>query len=113
MTITNATFDSFQGEDVELDVIIYEEDDATPQNITGWTIEFVGRPTWSTTPSVTESTTAGTIVITNPTQGEITITISMEDSVNMTAADYLFIIKRTDSGSNAVLTSGIWTLLAP
>lgn len=114
MTI-EANFKSYVDEDLALPVTIYEEDGTTPQNITGWSIEFVAHSMSDNTPLVSASTSAGTITINSDTVApQITVSISSSDiqSSGMPPADYLFYIRRTNVGGQTVLTYGIWSYTA-
>lgn len=113
MTI-EVNFSSYQGEDLSLPVTIYDEDDVTPLNITGQSIEFVAHSMYSTAPLVTESTALGTITFVNALLGQINVSVPNTDIVaaGMTPADYMFYIKRTDVGGQAVYTIGIWSFLS-
>jgi hypothetical protein len=110
MTIA-ANFSCYVGEDVSLPVTIYQADNATPEDITGWSsVSFIVHAIGSTTALITKTVGNG-IVLTTPLSGLLTITVAAADTVNLAANQYLFRIERTDLGSDAVLTEGFFTLL--
>lgn len=100
--------DFYTGEDKTLTFTIYQSDGATPQNITGWALSYTWKRQLSDADSaaVLTKTTGGGIVLTTPTDGVCTVTIADTDTDALTARTYRHELKRTDAGSETVLTTG-------
>ena len=105
-------FKRFLGTDFQIQVTIYEADQQTPQNITGWSLLFAFHYPWSTTDLVSITTGRG-IVLTNPTLGIATVTVAASLTASLLPANYQFRIQRTDPGFSSVVTDGILTLCQP
>lgn len=95
------------GEDVAIDGVIYESDGVTVQNITGWAITF----SIQTTAPIVKTVGAG-IVLTSPTTGQCTITIASADTGSLSPLTAQWFLQRTDSGADAILAVGTFSLLA-
>jgi hypothetical protein len=105
--------DFFQGEDKALLDTIYQSDGTTVQNVTGWAISFMVKKHATDSDAnakITKTTAAGGIVLTAPLSGLITITLTKADTANLPADSYPYEVKRTDDGSETVLTEGRLTL---
>jgi hypothetical protein len=111
-TVT-ANIAHFTGEDKTIDVVVYASDLMTPRDISGWCMDFVvhayGDPS---TIFFTKSTTAGTIILNNPTTGQLEILVFAADTTNMRATqEYEFYLERCDPGEVCVVTHGLYTVL--
>jgi|SRR5215472_3530976 len=110
MTI-QANFESYVGEDVSLPVTVYSDSaETTPANITGWSVQFVVHQVGGSA-LITQTTSNGGITLTTPLSGLLTVSIPAALTTNMAAGTYCFRVERTDSGADAVLTTGTWFLL--
>jgi hypothetical protein len=104
--------DFFLGEDKILVDTIYQSDGTTVQNVTGWAISFMVKKNATdadASAKITKTTGAG-IVLTTPLSGLITITLTDTDTASLPADSYRYEVKRTDDGSETVLTFGRLTL---
>ncbi len=100
--------DWWTGEDKSLVYTIYQSDETTPQDITGWTLSYTWKKHLSDPDAsavLTKTTSAG-IVLTTPLSGICTVTIADTDTDALTARTYVHELKRTDAGSETVLTTG-------
>lgn len=104
----DADDDFYTGEDKTITVTIYQSDGATPQNITGWSLSYVWKraKTDADSAAVLTKTTANGIALTTPVDGVCTVTISDTDTDSLTARTYWHELKRTDAGSETVITTG-------
>lgn len=101
--------DWFIGEDKTIVDTIYQADGVALQNVTGWAISFLVKKTATDTDAaakVTKTTGGFGIALTTPASGVITITIVDTDTAALPAGEYRYEIKRTDDGSETVLTFG-------
>lgn len=101
----------YVGTDITLNFTIYQSGTTLPQDITGWSIQFVIHPTGSETNLVTKTIGSGVTIISGPA-GQGTISIAAADTASIAPATYLFRIERTDTGSDEVLTIGLVPILA-
>lgn len=83
---------------------IYQSDNTTAQNITGWAISFVIAATKGGTAVFTKTVGSG-ITITNGSSGQATVVVTDTD-LNLSEAIYFGSLKRTDEGSEGVLWTG-------
>src|SRR4051812_19735578 len=93
----------YPGEDIELGDTIYQSDGVTPEDITGWSIQFTVHKLGTT--YITKTTGDG-ITLTDPENGILTVAIDGTDTEDMTPYNYEFCIERTDPGGAGVLTTG-------
>jgi hypothetical protein len=100
--------DLYTGEDKTLTITVYQADGATPQNITGWALSYRWKRKASDpdTAAVLTKTTASGIALTTPATGICTVTIDDTDTDNLAPQTYVHELKRTDAGSETVLTTG-------
>lgn len=100
--------DFYTGEDKTLTVTVYEADGTTPQNITGWSLSYRWKRSLSDPDSdaVLTKTTSSGITLTTPASGVCTVTIADTDTDSLEARTYYHELKRTDAGSETVLTTG-------
>lgn len=97
----------FLGEDKALVFTIYQADGETPQDITGWALIFVFRKAPSTAdPALISKTTSAGIALTTPLSGVCTVTIEDTDTEDLAEGKYYYSLKRTDAGSETILTFG-------
>ena len=103
----------FIGEDKTLTVTIYQSDETTPQNVTGWAVSFMlkRKRTDTDANALITKTTADDVALTTPGSGVITVSIADDDTSDLRADTYWYEIKRTDAGFETVLTYGSVELL--
>lgn len=102
----------FRGEDVELDVTVYVDDDSSvTDDITGWAISFELMTANNGTPILTASVGDG-ITLDDPANGGLTISLSGDD-LDRTPRGYYYTISRTDVGSRRLLAYGIFRIKPP
>lgn len=100
--------DFYTGEDKTITATIYQADGVTAQNITGWSLSYLWKRAKTDVDAdavLVKSTTSG-IVLTTPVSGVCTITIADTDTDALTARTYWHELKRTDAGSETILTTG-------
>lgn len=96
----------FVGEDKTLRFTVYQADDTTIQNITGWTLEWeVRQRPASSTPLLTKTTGSG-ITLTDPTNGVCDVALTATDTTTLGSGEYVHALRRTNSGASTVLTYG-------
>lgn len=100
--------DFYTGEDKTLTVTVYEADGTTPQNITGWSLSYRWKrsPADADSDAVLTKTTASGIALTTPVSGICTVTVADTDTDSLQPQTYYHELKRTDAGSETVLTTG-------
>ncbi len=100
--------DFYTGEDKTLTFTIYQADGVTAQNITGWSLSYTWKRNMGDADSaaVLVKTTSAGIALTTPASGICTVTVADTDTDAMTAHTYWHELKRTDAGSETVLTTG-------
>ena len=94
---------------------IYEADGVTPQDITGWSFDFLlkKRSTDADAAAILHKSTAdGSIVVTDAVLGVIEFTVSALDTATVAPGTYVFEIKRTDVDAETILKRGSCALLA-
>ena len=104
----DASDDLFTGEDKTLTFTIYQADGVTAQNLTGWSLSYTWKRQLSDADSaavLTKTTSAG-IALTDPVNGICTVSIADTDTDAVTARTYWHELKRTDAGSETILTTG-------
>lgn len=96
-----------RGEDIPLNVTIYTTDDGTtPQDITGWTLEFnLTKTRDNPTKLVTKS---GSIV--SAAAGTATVTLDDTDTDGLASGEYKYDIARTNAGYERTLVKGTFTI---
>lgn len=104
------------GEDKLYQDTIFQSDGTTPQNITSWSVSFTVHAYNDPTlvyfqKTIINGTVQDGIAFPDPTHGVMNITVANADTVNMPPGEYEYIIERTDTGNDAVLTRGLFTLL--
>lgn len=98
---------------------LYKDTDATltdtldpAVNITGWALECSVRKQYGGTELISKTTGAGTITITDATNGVFTVAFYDTDTEDLEPGAYIYNILRTDAGSEAILSSGFINLMA-
>lgn len=122
---SNVTEDNglFKGEDKELDFVIYEEatteseinNDPTQnrQTIAGWALEWTLAQKAHQTPLISKRSVDLEINITNPSQGECSVTLLAAETLNIAPGTYQHTLWREDSGSKTVLSFGSFAVRDP
>jgi hypothetical protein len=96
---TNISF--FRGEDITLTVTV------TDENIAGWGLAFSVAKGYGQTAVFTKTTAAlEGIVRTDEANGEFEVTIADIDTDALATGNYVWDVKRTDAGQEAVLAYG-------
>lgn len=105
----------YQGEDKVFSIIIYQGDNTTPQDITGWSLAFYVHPYKDPgSPYFTLTTgMGGGIAVVSAAAGTITVTVPRANTVDMLINQYGYYISRIDTGHDTVTTVGLLTLLLP
>lgn len=103
-----STDDLYAGEDKTVSVSIYQADETTAQNITGWALSYRWKRSLddADADAVLTKTTADGITITNGAGGLCEIAIADTDTDAIAAGPYFHELKRTDAGSETILTTG-------
>lgn len=102
------TSDWFTGEDKALVFTIYESDETTPQDITGWTVSWrlKRRQSDADSAALLTKTVGSGIALTTPLSGVLTVSIADTDTDAILAGSYFHELKRTTDGSETVLSFG-------
>ena len=96
----------FIGEDKVLEFTVFQADGVTPQNIAGWSLEWVLRKNKSAlTEILNKSTGAATITIGGGT-GKCQVLITDDDTAALVPGTYYHTLRRNDAGSDTVLSFG-------
>lgn len=100
--------DWFTGEDKSLVFTIYQSDETTAQDITGWTLSYRLKrsPADLDADAVLTKTTSSGIALTTPGSGVCTVTIEDTDTDSLSPSTYFHELKRTNAGNETVLTKG-------
>jgi hypothetical protein len=111
----NAAAQYFTGEDKALVFTIYQSDEVTAQNITGWTLSWMVKAarTDEDSAALLTKTTASGITLTTPLSGICTVTITdddLNDSDLEAGTTYHHELKRTNDGFETVLAYGTFLL---
>ncbi len=93
----------FQGEDIFLTLVL-----TPPQDITGWTLQGTVRNALGGT---VQFSYAG--VVSDAGRGTFTITWGRSNTSTLAPGDYVWDVRRTDSGKNTVLAHGQITVKQP
>jgi hypothetical protein len=112
MTSVEQNFDIYQGQRKVIEFTIYEEDDsATPENITGWSLEATFAPisTLRVDDSLTKTTTNG-ITITSGSDGEGEIVLPADETTEMDSGDWEWSLWLTDTDDEDALSIGTATV---
>lgn len=102
--------DYFTGEDKSLPFTIYQADEATLQDISGWSLSWMVKRRKSDADAdalVTKTTAAGGIALTTPGSGVCTVTVTDTDiAAVLGGVLHYHELKRTDAGFETVLSYG-------
>lgn len=116
----------YLGEDLPLIDQIYEADGVTPQNVAGWSAEFIiHAPDDPGTVLITKSTGAGSITPVNPSPPTVaynwafSLTVAHADTVDADGRpvvtpqqSYGYRYVRTDTGNVTVVTTGLFSIVS-
>jgi hypothetical protein len=105
--------DYFTGEDKTLPFTIYQSDESTPQDITGWSLSWMvkRRKTDADADAIVTKTVSAGIALTTPLSGVCTVTVTDTDIADIRGGVlYYHELKRTDAGFETVLSYGTLTL---
>jgi hypothetical protein len=92
----------FRGEDVALTVTL-----TPPTSISGWSLTFTVRDRPGGTVKLTKDNGGtGGLTITDAGNGVFKVTIARADTQTLTVQAYVYDIRRTDSGNNAIIAFG-------
>lgn len=100
-------FSSFRGEDIRLRVTL---DPVPTGGISGYTFAFTARTDGSAASASLEKDNS-TFTIEDATNGIFYVNIADTDTTGLTVRTYDYDIKRTNSGSEAILVYGEWDLM--
>lgn len=100
--------DWFTGEDKSLVFTIYQSNETTAQDITGWALSYRLKrsPADADGDAVLTKTTGSGIALTTPLSGICTVTIEDTDTDSLDPRTYFHELKRTNAGNETVLTTG-------
>lgn len=103
----NADIPIFRGEDVQLPITIVDEDDA-PLDITAWSdLTFTIRRAYGEAELVKKTTAdPAEMEITDAENGELVVTLTDDDTNELTALTHVYDLKRMDAGGEVVLLYG-------
>jgi hypothetical protein len=118
MTATDETVPDRGEEYIEGDtarlVVTVTDDAGDAVNLTGATAAFALARTRGGDPLVTKSTDGGGITLTDPANGELTITIDGADTADLGSPrgrrHYYEVTIRDGSGQTVTVTTGTWTI---
>lgn len=71
--------------------------DGAPMDITDYTVRFVVKRDYTSVVAVITKTTSSGIVLTNPTAGELTITLAPADTEDLSPGTYYYDLELTSS----------------
>lgn len=98
-------------------ITMFRSDDVTlrfnavlPTGITGWTVYFQVRDNLGGTLRISKSTGGNGVTLADTGKGIIEVTLAEADTTSLSVGNYVWDLKRTDAGSNAVLAHGTLTL---
>jgi hypothetical protein len=98
----------FAGEQKDLVFTIFQTDDTTPQDISGWGLSWMLKrnPRDADAAAVLHKTTAlGGVTLTTPATGICTVTVEDQETDGL-GGTYYHELKRVDPGAEAVLSYG-------
>lgn len=107
--VTNLSI--FVGEDKLFQDQIYEADGTTQQDVTGWHLTFTVHAYHDpSTVFITKTVGSGVTLVPPTTEGVVDILVSSSDTLGIWPGVYQWKLERTDSGSEAVLSLGLFTV---
>ena len=101
--------DFFTGEDKSLIFTVYQADETTAQDISGWSLSWLlkrHRHDADVDALITKTTTGGGIALTTPLTGICTVTVADTDTDSIPAGTYRHELKRTGAGVETILAYG-------
>ena len=104
----DADQDFFVGEDKAIQVTVYQSDDVTAQDITGWSLSWMLKRKLSDADDaalLTKTTSSG-IALTTPASGVCTVSVADTDTDGLAPGLYYHELKRMDAGFETVLSQG-------
>lgn len=89
--------------------------EASPENITGWTIRFVIHPTEKDSTIKLQKTTVGGagVTITNGAAGLFEVALTKADTESLDIANYWCHVWRSSTGGETMLATGPFRILGP
>lgn len=93
-------------------VTVRRLDGVTPENITGWTMQFTVHAYGDPNVVYITKTVGSGITISNGPAGELTVTIDDDDVDDMVPGGYEYRLERTTAGSEFIIGRGMYTLLS-
>ena len=96
----------FVGEDQTFRFTIYQADGVTPQNISGWSLEWVLRVRASSSSAILTKTTSSGIVITDESAGKCEVSVTRTESNLLVPGKYFHTLRRSDTNFSTVLSHG-------
>jgi hypothetical protein len=104
---------AFQGKTIQIPLIIYEDDDVTIQDVTGYTAQMIIKEMYSDASAFAEFNAGNSRVTIGSTNGLITLTMSHTDSAALSAPfQGVYEIEITDNNGNRANIYGDFTLKA-
>lgn len=100
----------FKGEDKQFIFTVYQSDDVTLQDLSGWTLQWDLRQVPESSVSILSKTPA---IDADPATGICTVTIAAADTVSLAPGTYFHTLWRINSGSRSVLSHGNALLQQP
>jgi hypothetical protein len=101
------------GEDALFTLTVYEADNVTPQNISGWNMATLVQLPGDLSPRITKTTSSGMTILaqSGATLGQVTILISRADTLGLQPGIYDSFVERTDTGAFAWTDRGTFFLM--
>lgn len=98
----------FTGEDKSLVFTVYQSDGSTAEDITGWSLSWMLKRNKrdADADALITKTTGDGIALTTPESGVCTVSVADTETEDLRGGRYYHELKRTDAGSEAVLSYG-------
>ena len=107
-----ASDEFFIGTDQTIQIDVKQSDESTAQTMTGWALAWDLKPSPNEAVSISKTTVSGiTIGDGAGTDDRATITIDDEDTEAISPGVYYHQLRRTDAGSERILSFGDVTIL--
>ena len=94
----------YLGEDKALIYTVYQNDETTVQDITGFALSWLLKRDPDDAGALITKTTGSGINLTTPASGICTVTVLDTDTDGLDAGDYWHELKRTDANSETILS---------
>ena len=101
----------YVGTDKQFQLTVYQADGVTLQDITGWTVSFIIHAYGDPNIVYVTKTVGSGVVLTTPTRGVLTATISATDVTSILPGLYQWRAERTNSANDIVVGTGTYSLL--